>query len=805
MAYNEAETRYELIDPVLREKGYLQWRVKLETPAPVEPTGNKGRRRTGNGRTDYLLCVQVADMPKPLPVGVIEAKAETEDPLKGMEQGKRYAECVRFAVQYVFATNGHRYGEFDLGTQMPDGPFPFPDFPSHAELTARYVKDVGFDIAAPESAMLFMADAAAFNKPRYYQDAAIRAAFEKVLQCRQSGEHARVLLSLATGAGKTVIAANLLWRLHEAGQLVKPALFLCDRDELREQAWEKLSKSFPKGSVRIVQTERGQNAAKNAKVHIATYQTLGLDNADQDYASFLTDHYPENAFSVIVIDECHRSAWGRWSEVLKRNPDAIHIGLTATPRQLRESKHQTADDAAITANNLGYFGEPVYEYTLIQAQEDGYLAACEIVKLKPSIDWKTFTREDVLAAKAIDARTGKYILPDDLKAQYTAHEFDDDILLPERINTMCADLFQRLCEHGGPEQKVIIFCTRDLHADRVAMQMQRLYAAWCKEKGQTPKDHYAFKCTAEGGADLIESMRGSGERCFIACTVDLLATGVDIERLNAVVFFRYLESSILFYQMVGRGTRIHEETQKYKFWLYDYTGVTDLFGTDFITAPTKPRVKKPGGDDEGGGGDGDGDDDDPLPLPEMKTGHQGSIQSLGRFILQERIIDGERREVAVPLEEYRQEMVARVLREAATLHDFRSLWVETQKRQQLIEHLLSAHYSPDQVRDMLHMADCDNFDLFAHFGYREKALKRPERGALYIEKSRPWWEGMPDSTAIVLKGIGHQFALGGTEALESTELWNVPDIRHAGGLAALKSLGKPADVLREAKVRLFGV
>ena len=621
MAYNEAETRYELIDPILREKGYRQWRVKLETPAPVEPTGNKGRRRSGNGRTDYLLCVQAGDMPKPLPVGVIEAKAETEDPLKGMEQGKRYAECVRFAVQYVFATNGHRYGEFDLGTQMPDGPFPFPDFPSHDDLTARYATDTGINLSAPEAAMLFMADSAAFNKPRYYQDAAIRAAFEKVLRCRKDGEPARVLLSLATGAGKTVIAANLLWRLHEAGQLAKPALFLCDRDELREQAWEKLSKAFPKGSVRIVKTERGQNAAKNAKVHIATYQTLGLDDEDQSYASFLTEHYPENAFSVIVIDECHRSAWGRWSEVLKRNPDAIHIGLTATPRQLRESKHQTADDVAITANNLGYFGDPVYEYTLIQAQEDGYLAACEIVKLKPSIDWKTFTREEVLAAKPIDARTGKYILPEDLKTQYVAKNFDDDILLPERINAMCADLFKRLCEHGGPEQKVIIFCTRDLHADRVAMQMQRLYAAWCKENGQTPKDHYAFKCTAEGGSDLIEPMRGSGERCFIACTVDLLATGVDIERLNAVVFFRYLESSILFYQMVGRGTRIHEETQKYKFWLYDYTGVTDLFGTDFITAPAKPRIKKPGGDDGGDGGDdGGGGGDDPLPLPEIKTG-----------------------------------------------------------------------------------------------------------------------------------------------------------------------------------------
>ena len=806
MAYNEAETRYELIDPILREKGYRQWRVKLETPAPVEPTGNKGRRRSGNGRTDYLLCVQAGDMPKPLPVGVIEAKAETEDPLKGMEQGKRYAECVRFAVQYVFATNGHRYGEFDLGTQMPDGPFPFPDFPSHDDLTARYATDTGINLSAPEAAMLFMADSAAFNKPRYYQDAAIRASFEKVLRCRQQGEVVRVLLSLATGAGKTVIAANLLWRLHEAGQLTKPALFLCDRDELREQAWEKLSKAFPKGSVRIVKTERGQNAAKNAKVHIATYQTLGLDDEDQSYASFLTEHYPENAFSVIVIDECHRSAWGRWSEVLKRNPDAIHIGLTATPRQLRESKHQTADDVAITANNLGYFGDPVYEYTLIQAQEDGYLAACEIVKLKPSIDWKTFTREEVLAAKPIDARTGKYILPEDLKAQYVAKNFDDDILLPERINAMCADLFKRLCEHGGPEQKVIIFCTRDLHADRVAMQMQRLYAAWCKENGQTPKDHYAFKCTAEGGSDLIEPMRGSGERCFIACTVDLLATGVDIERLNAVVFFRYLESSILFYQMVGRGTRIHEETQKYKFWLYDYTGVTDLFGTDFITAPAKPRIKKPGGDDGGDGGDdGGGGGDDPLPLPEIKTGHDGTVVMQGRYILQERLVDGVRREVAVPLDEYRQEMVARVLREAATLHDFRGLWVETQKRRQLIDHLLGEHYSPDTVRELIGLAECDHFDLFAHYGYREKALKRPEREAAYLSAQVPWFASVDDKTAIVLKGIGHQFGLGGTDALESEYLWDVPDIRRAGGLAALRPLGKPADVLREAKVRLFGV
>jgi type I restriction enzyme R subunit len=805
LTYNEAETRFQLIDPVLRAKGYRQWRVRLETPAPVEPIGPKGRRRAGSGRTDYLLCVEADGMPAPLPVGVIEAKAETADPLTGMEQARGYADCIRFAVRYIFSTNGHRYAEFDKGTEMSCGPFPFQDFPTHAELTGRYASDLGIDLAAPEAALLFMTDSPAFNQPRYYQDAAIRAAFDKILIQERAGLAIRILLSLATGTGtgKTILAANLLWRLHEAGRLAKPALFVCDRDELREQAWEKLAMAFPKGSVRIVQTERGLvgtplNAARNAKIHIATYQTLGLDDEDERLASFLTEHYPENAFSVVVIDECHRSAWGRWSEVLRRNPQAIQIGLTATPRKLqapkRPRKPQADPDEEITAHNIKHFGEPVYEYGLIQAQEDGYLAACEIVKLRPSIDGRSFTREEVLAAKAIDARTGRYIQSEDLKANYQARDFDADLLLPERVAAMCQDLFDRLCEQGGPEQKVIIFCVRDWHADRVALEMQRLYAAWCQARGMTPKDRYAFKCTAAAGSDLIEPMRGSSQRCFIACTVDLLATGVNIERLNAVVFFRYLESSILFYQMLGRGTRIHEETQKYKFWLYDYTGVTDLFGTDFITPPPRP------GDGGSGGEDGDDGGGDSPPLPEMKRGEKVVIDPQGRFILQQR----EGRDVMVPLEDYRQAMINRVLREAATLQDFRGLWVETQKRRQLIDHLLGEHYSPDALRDLLNLTECDHFDLFAHYGYRERALKRPEREAAYLETQAPWFAAMDDKTAIVLKGIGHQFSLGGTDALESTELWNVPDIRRVGGLAALRPLGRPADVLREAKVRLFG-
>jgi type I restriction enzyme R subunit len=801
VAYNEAETRFYLIDPLLREKGYDDpLRIKLETPAPVEPIGFKGRRRKGAGRTDYLLCVQAGEMPRPLPVAVLEAKKESEDPLKGMQQAKSYADCQRFDVCYVFATNGRLYVDYDKLSGLQTEPLPLADFPPHSDLCARYAKDKGIDLNRPEAALLFQADSPAWAQPRYYQDAAIRAAFEKIILERQAGHAPRVLLSLATGAGKTIIATNLLWRLERAEQLSKPALFLCDRDELREQAYSKLKAAFG-GDARIVQTERGQNAAKNARIHIATYQTLGIDEAGD--ASFLSEHYGEDAFSVIIIDECHRSAWGKWSEVLRRNPNAIHIGLTATPRKLKESKNlseEAQDDLAITASNVRYFGEPVYEYSLPQAQEDGYLAACAIVKRKASIDDRVFTREEILQARVKDIKTGRLLTEEDLpKDKYTGKDFDDELFIELRTPAMCEDLFLLLCENGGPEQKVIVFCTRELHADRVAAKLNNLYAEWCRKNGKPRKDDYAFKCMggANNGADKIEIMRGSGERAFIACTVDLLEAGVDIECLNAVVFFRYLQSPIKFYQMVGRGARIHEETQKYKFWLYDYTGVTDLFGAEFITNPPRSGGGEPAPDPE------PNPDPEPPDGPAVPVigGQRVIVTGEGRFILGSR----EGKSALIPIDEYRREVMQRVLAEAYDFGEFRALWIETQKRRQLIDHLIGDHYVPELVRNAEQMDEFDLFDVFGKYGYNARALKRMERGAEYARVNGGWFADMDAKAAIVLKGLGAQFAQGGTDALETSALWAVPEIAQAGGLNALRPLGEPGQVMREAKVRLFGV
>jgi type I restriction enzyme R subunit len=175
------------------------------------------------------------------------------------------------------------------------------------------------------------------------------------------------------------------------------------------------------------------------------------------------------------------------------------------------------------------------------------------------------------------------------------------------------------------------------------------------------------------------------------------------------------------------------------------------------------------------------------------------ITPQGRFILSRR--DG--RDVPIPVDEYRREMIRRVLREAHNLDEFRQLWIESQKRRRLIDHLLGENFSPELVREIDQMLDYDIYDLFAHHGYRARALKRPERKLVYLDGNEPWFEAMDTGAATVLRGLGNQFELGGTEALETPALWDVPEIKLAGGLDALRKLGAPVAVMKDAKERLF--
>jgi len=344
MPLNESDTRAKLIDPAIHARGWTEDLVRREeTAGAIEIIGGKPRKRA-RGRVDYTLRVKVNPQTQPVAVGLIEAKAENLPPTHGLEQAKLYASCKRLNVPFVFSTNGHLFVEFDRPTGITSKPRPLAEFPTAADLRARYESCVGFSLEDQGARPLLARYAGGEATRRYYQDAAVRAVFEKIARCEKTGQPKRALLSLATGSGKTYIAVQILKRIADAGQLQR-ALFVCDRDELRTQALGALQNVFGGDAAEVFKDPDGKNHARNARIHVATYQTLDVDT-EEGTANFLTTYYPENYFSHIVIDECHRSAWGKWSQVLTRNRNAVKIGLTATPRHLvigEKTKEAQAD------------------------------------------------------------------------------------------------------------------------------------------------------------------------------------------------------------------------------------------------------------------------------------------------------------------------------------------------------------------------------------------------------------------------------------------------------------------------------
>jgi len=786
---DEQSTRTQLIDPALHAQGWTEDLVKREeTAGAVEIIDGKPRRRT-RGRVDYTLRVKPVLDGQPVAVALIEAKAEGLPPDHGLDQAKRYAASKRLNVPFVFATNGHRFVEFDNFTGLTSAPRPMAEFPSPETLQARYEQGKGFRLADPAARPLLTPYAGGEASRRYYQDAAIRATLEKVAK----GE-TRALLSLATGAGKTFIAVNLLRRIADAGNL-RRALFVCDRDELRTQATGAFQSVFGSDAA----PASAADPAKNARVVIATYQTLDV-GSDEATANFLAANYPEDYFSHIVIDECHRSAWGKWSEVLRRNPSAVQVGLTATPRQIvvTERTPEAVADEKITADNLKHFGEPVYEYDLGQGIEDGYLAACELVRRDINLEGKPgnervtgIDRADLVGKMLRDAITGRELTPDEAKEHYEATSFEDALVIVGRLAAMAQDLFTHLLATGGPEQKTIIFCARDRHADGVAIAMNNLYAAWCAREGRSRADFYSFKCThAGGGKDYLPDFRGAARHHFIATTVDLLTTGVDVPAVRNVVFFKYVSSPIAFYQMLGRGTRIDAPSGKLLFRVYDYTNATRLLGADFVSRlapPREPRDEGESGDDRGG-----------APPVEVE-GIEVRITDAGRLVLAQ--VDGET--VTLTVEQYKERLAARLLAEAPTLDGFRSRWIDKAAREALLGRLPDEGRSALLVRTLEKMGDCDLYDVLAELGYGLAPRTRSERADAFAYKHDDWLRGLPADAAATVKALASQFARAGIDGLENREVFQTPEVVAAGGLAALKVVGKPADVLHETKERMF--
>ena len=786
MPRNEAQTRRDLIDPFLLNLGWTNDLIKVEvTPGGADIINGKPKRR--KGRSDYLLCLSVIDGHPPLPVAVLEAKKENSPATLGLQQAQSYAK--RFNVPFAFSTNGKLFSEYGADRVNISEAEPLEKFPAPEDLLKRYQQIKKFELKSVEARALLMRYKSGEATRWYFQDAAIRAILEKVA----IGEK-RVLLCLATGTGKTFIAKELLWKLAKAGQ-IRRALFVVDRDELRTQAITHLQGVFGDDAREVTTSD----PAPNAKVLISTYQTLNVSDEDKEPV-FWKKYFPKNFFSHIIIDECHRSAWGSWSIVLTDNPDAIQIGLTATPRRYKIPKNAVAQaDEEVTANNIKYFGEPVYEYTIADGQNDGYLAACEVVKRKPDIDYRLLSRDEIKSKKISEVFSGDEVSDADIDDSYSAKNFEKYLLLDDRIQSMCTDLFNLFIETGGVHQKTIIFCASEIHAEKVYIRFSNLYHEWCRANGTQPKEMYAFKCTAESrqpsSKELIAELKGSANSHFIATTVDLLSTGIDIPNLNNVVFFKYVESPISFYQMVGRGTRIGEPRgSKMMFRLYDYTNATRLFGNDFISKAPSPKKEA----EDGGEG---GEQTPPKKIIRVaEKEYEVVVKDEGKSILCEE--DG--KDVLVPYEVYKERLAEAISDKIPDLNSLRLTWVNPVIRKELLEQLPGGEYALRLVRELEEEQECDLYDVLAQLGFGYIPRTRSERAGGFSFRNKEWLKVLPDQTRNVLVTIAGLFAGGGIEELEVQELFDEQEVRNNGGFEALMNLPEqPWYYINQTKLRLL--
>ncbi len=321
----------------------------------------------------------------------------------------------------------------------------------------------------------------------------------------------------------------------------------------------------------------------------------------------------------------------------------------------------------------------------------------------------------------------------------------------------------------------------------VAAGMNNLYADWCSKNKVQRLEPYAFKCTAAvGGSQYIADLRGSMRSHFIATTVELITTGVDVPCVRNVAFFKYVSSPIAFHQMMGRGSRIHLPTSKLMFRVYDYTNATRLLGKGFITHPAPDRERR----------EPDGGDKERIVRVE---GFDVHINSAGTYIATQK--DGKLAMVTV--EEYRELLAARLAAEAKNIDDFRTIWIEPSQRKRLINKLPDDGQGVRLLREIMQWQEYDLYDVLSQIGYGIAPKTRKERADALKYKHTAWFQTLPSQTGNTLLALAGQFASGGTEELESPYVLNAPEVQKAGGLEALKIMGEPQNIITETKKRLF--
>ena len=704
---SESDVCAKFITPALHQAGWdeaTQIRREVSfTKGRIIVRGKLVSRGTGK-RADYVLYY------KPnIPIALIEAKDNTHAVGDGMPQALDYAETLH--IPFVFSSNGEGVVLHDRTGLSPEREttLSLPAFPSPDHLWAGYRAWKGL---TPEAEAVVLRDyfnAGSGKAPRYYQVNAINAAIEAIAKGRE-----RLLLVMATGTGKTYTAFQIIWRLWKAGRR-RRILFLADRNVLVDQTM--VNDFRPFGSVMaklssdagtIVRNHDGTlTVNKSYEIYLGLYQAL---TGPEDRQKVFREFSP-GFFDLIVIDECHRGSAAEdsaWREILDYFSSATHIGLTATPKE------------TAYVSNIEYFGEPVYSYSLKQGIHDGFLAPYKVVKIHIDRDVEGYRPEH----GQLD-RDGEEV-EDRI---YNTKDFDRSLVLDDRTKLVAGKITQFLKESGDRFQKAIIFCVDQEHAARMRQALSNENADLVGENHR-----YVMRITggdAEGQAQLDNFIDPEARYPVLVTTSRLLSTGVDVQTCRLIVLDRVVGSMTEFKQIVGRGTRVHEDTRKFYFTVMDFRGAANHFADpDFDGEPV--QIYEPGEDDpiappdDYSPADEEGEEiigDPPWPPPEKRR--KVYVDGVGAFIVAERIeyLDQYGKLVTESLRDFTRKALKRRF---ASLDDFLRRWKVTERKQAIVEELEAEGLALDTIAQELGK-DLDPFDLICHVAFDAKPLTRHER------------------------------------------------------------------------------
>ncbi|KKS13742.1 MAG: Type I site-specific deoxyribonuclease [Candidatus Daviesbacteria bacterium GW2011_GWB1_41_5] len=519
MPYSEDDTRVKIIDPKIHGDGWKEEQILRQHPIADDRffvEGEDFRRLPTAKYADYILQYNNVS------IAVLEAKAEDEDPLKHLSQAQDYAK--RLDVPFAYISNGKTIYLHDRRTLKTEE---VSNYLSPEEMYEAYKEWRGLSDQKLD-ALTYPLYVTGTRRPRAYQETAIKNIVENIVKGKKT-----TLLTMATGTGKTFVAFQTIWKLVKSKRIHR-VLFLCDRIILRDDAYSRDFEPFGEARCKI---EGGEFNA-NRDMYFATYQTL--------FTNDLYKQIPADFFDLIVIDECHRSRYGDWGVVLEHFQSAQHLGMTATPK--REDNIDVYE----------YFGEPVFEYSLGQAIEDGYLVPFKIFKVTTNL-----YREGLNVASAEEVIYDDEIEPEEIKDFYEPSEYERAITIPEQIDLLSKKVIEIL-DKTNQYGKTIIFCVDMAHAQAVKDKLNELKSS----------EEYASRVVSEDKDDLTRFRDKERVMPVVATTVDLLSTGVDIPHLENIIFMRPIASRVLFKQIIGRGSRLFEG--KGFFRIIDFTNATRL-------------------------------------------------------------------------------------------------------------------------------------------------------------------------------------------------------------------------------------